>query len=107
MELPQFPDQAQVTQNLSGWEGLCQHLSRTISDLKELDRYNQNRRRGIETVQGLFNRYVTPKYPGKTFNPSAVCVRREYCYNYNHDGVSISQIGRETWHLGDYDLFFD
>lgn len=107
MSLPQLPVQEQVANELDKWEEFHHHIGGMISQIKALRKAHQNQRKGVDSVRSLFAQYVTPKYPGKTFNPSAVCVQRDSCYDYQHDGVHINVLGRETWHLGDYDMFYD
>ena len=107
MSIPTLPVQEQVAQNLDEWNAYHQRIGELVAQVTAQQKAEQSKQRAIDCVRGLFENYVTPKYPGKTFNPSAVCVPRDYCYDYQHDGVYINQIGRETWHLGDYDFFFD
>jgi hypothetical protein len=66
--------------------------------------------RAQQTLEELFTRVVTPKFPSLSFDATKVQDRSysdTYIHSYKDDRVYIDYLSRMTCHLGDYDRLVD
>lgn len=87
-------------------------LTKIITTAEKALLEKENRDYYIYLMKGMFEEFVVPKYPLKTFDESKIRGTGRYeegsmRMDYTYDNVNMSYMGRRTCYKGDYDFFVD